>query len=174
MSEPADNNDFGIALTYSARAPLTWNATELPVTAAIDSKNEQSLRTILNLSEHHNNDVGEEFAALERKVDITLEMVASLLRASIDMPSEKEFQLGAHEIRWQQTSALPSPGEKLNVIIYLHELYPMPLTLAGQVRAVTQQECVVQLATQTPDVQQLLEKFIFLHHRRSIAHAKQL
>lgn len=168
-----DENDFGTALTYSASVPLAWEPIEHIVTDRFDASNEQCLRTILNLSEHHSNDVTEEFAALERKVDITLEMVASLLRTSIDMPSAKRFTLGAREVRWQPTAALPDVGQELIITIYLHNLYPNPLNLIGRVTFVTDQECVVELAPQTMDVQQLLEKFIFLHHRRAIAQAKK-
>ncbi len=174
MIEPTNNeSDFSTALTYSASAPLAWSVVEVLHTESVDTENEQCLRTILNLSEHHSVDVTEEIAALERKVDVTLEMVATLLRASIDMPTLKEFRLGAHEISWQQNSSLPTLGANLKICIYLHEVYPKPLTLFGQVTSVGSQECVVDLASQSDDVQQLLEKFIFLHHRRAIAQAKQ-
>jgi len=168
-----DESDFGIALTYSASAPLAWEAIDHIVTDRFDIGNEQCLRTILNLSEHHSNDVTEEFAALERKVDVTLEMVATLLRTSIDMPSVKTFTLGAREVRWHQTTPLPEVSSELIITIYLHNLYPKPLQLVGRVIGVNAQECTVELAPQTVDVQQLLEKFIFLHHRRAIAQAKK-
>jgi len=168
-----EENDFGIALSYSDRAPLSWKTVADASTADFDAENELSLRTILNLSEYHSSDVSEELAVLERKVDVTMEMVASLLRASIDMPETKEFRLGAHQISWRQTSSLPELDANLNVIIYLHELYPRPVTLTGRVIAVTDQECMVELAPQAGEVQQLLEKLIFLHHRRAIAQAKQ-
>jgi len=168
-----NENDFGKSLTYAARAPFAWSIAENTVAPNLDAENEQCLRTILSLSEHHSVDGSEEIAALERKVDITLEMVALLLRATIDIPSSKDFQLGAHEISWQQSTSLPEVGVSLNIIIYLHELYPKPLTLPGRVKSVVHQECIVELEQQSADVQQLLEKFIFLHHRRAIAQAKQ-
>ena len=168
-----NENDFGKSLTYAARAPFTWSIAENIVPDILEAENEHCLRTILSLSEHHSFDGAEEIAALERKVDITLEMVAMLLRAAIDMPSVKGFQLGAHEITWQQVPPLPEVGVSLNIIIYLHELYPKPLTLPGYVKSVSHQECTVELTPQSTDVQQLLEKFIFLHHRRAIAQAKQ-
>ena len=174
MNDSSDNEGLGKALSYSARAPLMWRVVDDVATADFDADNELSLRTILNLSEYHSADVAEEFAALERKVDITLEMVASLLRAATDMPEAKEFRLGAHELSWQQADALPELGTQLNIIIYLHELYSKPITLAGRVKSTTAKECVVERAAQSSEVQQLLENFIFLHHRRAIAQSKHI
>lgn len=166
-----DENVFGKALIYVASAPLAWNNTNIITTEEFDVENEQYLRTILSLSDHHSVDTTEEIAAIERKVDITLEMVASLLRKSVDIPSVKEFKLGAHEISWQQTSATPQIDQYLIVNIYLHDLYPKPLKLVGQLKSVDEQVCVMELAENSSEVQQLLEKFIFLHHRRAIAQA---
>ncbi len=171
IEHPKEESDFGKALTYSATAPLEW--AHIDNTTEVDEENEQCLRTILSLSERHSVDVAEEIAAIERKVDITLEMVAMLLRNSIDMPATKPFQLGAHEISWQHASVLPEIGTQLVIIIYLHDLYPKPLRLTGVVTSLVGQECFVDLDAQSPDVQQLLEKFIFLHHRRAIAQSKQ-
>ena len=167
-----DDNDFGTALTYSARAPLAWVFTEDASPERFDTENEQCLRTILNLSEHHTIDVTEELAAIERKVDITLEMVAMLLKESIDMPVAKAFTLGAHEITWQPLAPLPELGVNLDIAVYLHDLYPKPLMLTGQVKSINEDRCTVALMPKSTEVQQLLEKFIFLHHRRAIAQAK--
>lgn len=172
MSTFDNQTDFGKTLTFVASVPLMWNVVEQADAKKFSVDNEQYLRTILNLSEFHSRDVAEEIAALERKVDITLEMVATLLRSSIDMPSTKKIKLGAYEISWQQSSPLPDLGAELDIVVHLHELYPKPLILTGQVKSVIEQECFVELVTQTAEVQQLLEKFIFLHHRRVIAQAK--
>jgi len=162
---------FSKALVYSVNAPLKWQYAQVPA-KNLDTDNEQCLRTLLSLSEHHNVDVDEEFAALERKVDITLEMVAMLLKANIDMPSSKALSLGAHEISWQPTNDLPDLDANIEVVMYLHDLYPKPLVLSGQVKLINDQACRVALNQPSDEVQQLLEKFIFLHHRRAIALAK--
>lgn len=168
-----DNAGFGKALTYTANVPLAWSVTDRQDAGALSLLNEQRLRTILNLSEYHGQDVSEEFALLERKVDITLEMVATLLRTSVDMPETKFVQLGAHELQWQETGQLPVQGTRLDVAVYLHDCYPKPLILPGTLDSVIAQTCKVSLVPQSDDVQQLLEKFIFLHHRRAIAQSRQ-
>jgi len=163
---------FSKALVYSVNAPLKWQRAQVPA-KDLDADNEQCLRTLLSLSEHHNVDVDEAFTALERKVVITLEMVAMLLKANIDMPSSKALSLGAHEISWQQTNDLHELDAKIEVVMYLHDLYPKPLVLSGQVKLANVKDCRVALSEHSDEVQQFLEKFIFLHHRRAIALAKK-
>jgi len=168
-----DTDDFGKALVYSTRAPLAWAEPGQSLSSKFDAENEQCLRVILNLSEHHTAEYTEDIAAIERKVDITMQMVAELLRASIDMPTSKDVCLGAREITWQEDATCPSVGAYLDVAVYLHELYPKPLRLRGRLSSVKNNQCKIDLEPQSEEVQQLLEKFIFLHHRRAIALAKK-
>jgi len=177
MSNQADEmDDFGDALAYKAHVPLEWLAVEDSSPPILGSANEQCLQSILNLSEYHILEHSEEttaIAMMERKLDITLQMVSELLRATLKMPSIKSVRMGAHEVSWQETSALPELNTLVDLAIYLHDLYPKPLMLRGQVKSVKSQQCVVALEAQSEEVQQLLEKLIFLHHRRSIATSKK-
>jgi len=177
MSEQTnDRDDFGDALAYKANVPLTWSESGDASLTSFSIENEQCLQLILNLSEHHSSEHSEELtaiSALERKVDLTLQMVSELLRATIEIPSSKAVRLGAHEISWNELSALPALNTQLDISIYLHDLYPKPLRLRGHVKSVVGQECIVELEPQADEFQQLLEKFIFLHHRRAIANSKK-
>lgn len=169
-------DDFGDALAYSATVPLAWKESDSSFIDDFTEQNEQCLQTILNLSEYHIPEHTEELTAIsviERKVDITLQMVSELLRATVDMPSVKSIRLGAHEISWHEPAGSPNSNTQLDLDIYLHDLYPKPFSCRGQVKSVESQQCVVVLEPQREDVQQLLEKFIFLHHRRAIAQARK-
>ena len=171
-----DIDDFGDGLAYQANLPLAWSESAAVPLETFSAENEQCLHVILNLSEHHTSEQNEENTALsmiERKVDMTLQMVAELLRASTKMPNNKELRLGAHKISWFESGELPRPGAMLDIVIYLHDLYPKPVRLRGQVKTALSQQCVVSLEPQSEDVQQLLEKFIFLHHRRAVAQLKK-
>jgi len=177
MTNPIDEkDDFGDALAYSANVPLAWTESKPSPIDVFFEINEQCLQTILSLSEYHIPENTEEptvISAIERKVDVTLQMVSELLRRTIDMPSIKAIRLGAHEISWHEPAALPALNAQLDLEIYLHDLYPKPFRVRGQVKSIKNQQCVVGLDAQPDDVQQLLEKFIFLHHRRAIALAKK-
>ncbi|MCK4742501.1 MAG: hypothetical protein KAT25_01640 [Sulfuriflexus sp.] len=171
-----ERDDFGDALAYSANVPLAWKESESSPIDIFFELNEQCLQTVLNLSEYHVPENSEEptaISVIERKVDITLQMVSELLRTTVDMPSIKAIRLGAHEISWHEPASLPVLNAELDLEIYLHDLYPKPFRVRGQVKTINDQQCVVGLASQSDDIQQLLEKFIFLHHRRAIALAKK-
>ena len=172
-----DIDDFGDGLAYRANVPLAWAESDSSSLEISSAENEQCLHVILNLSEYHTPEQNEETTALsmlERKVDITLQMVSELLRSATKMPSNKEIRLGAHEISWHEPAKLPILNATLDLVIYLHDLYPKPLRLRGQVKLASSQQCVVSLEPQSEEVQQLLEKFIFLHHRRAIAQSKRI
>jgi len=169
-------DDFGDALAYKAQVPLEWTVVDDSSPSISDIANEQCLQNILNLSEHHIPENSEETTALammERKLDITLQMVSELLRTTLNIPSIKSVRMGAHEVSWQETAALPELDTMVNLVVYLDDLYPKPLVLRGRVKSVESRQCVVTLDAQSEDVQQLLEKFIFLHHRRAIATARK-
>lgn len=168
MSEHRDNTEnTGMGLVYSGHAPLEWTVSSRNLTGAQLVENEKCLRIILALSEYPA-EPSEELAALERKVDITLEMVAELLRANLNLPEPVAFDIGAHDLAWDSSEPLPATGEKVDVALYLHDLYPRPLRLKGVVKSSQASRCTVALREQSEDIQLLQEKFIFLHHRRQI------
>ena len=171
-----DMDDFGYGLAYQAHLPLAWSESSGSPLETFSVENEQCLQVILDLSESHTPEQKEETTALsviERKVDMTLQMVAELLRAATKMPSDKALRLGAHKLSWHEPGELPRLDSTLDIVIYLHDLYPKPIRLRGQVRSAQSQQCVVSLESQSDEAQQLLEKFIFLHHRRAIAQLKK-
>jgi len=168
MSENIEHPaDAGLGIVYSGRVPLEWTVSTGNMSIKTLVENEKCLRTILALSEYPA-EPSEELAAMERKVDITLEMVAELLRSSLDIPAYAVVDMGAREFAWSSPEPLPSPGEKVDVAVYLHDLYPRPLRLKGTVKSAQEGRCVVSMNEQSEEVQHLIEKFIFLHHRRQV------
>jgi len=161
------NDDTSMGLVYNGHAPLGWSSSTGNLTGQNFLDNEKCLRIILALSEYPT-EPSEELAALERKVDITLEMVAELLRANMNLPDPVAFNLGASQLSWESSGSLPAGGEVIDVAIYLHDLYPRPLRLKGSVKSKQDGRCTIALNEQSEEIQQLLEKFIFLHHRRQI------
>ena len=168
MSDHVDNTaEADMGVVYSGRIPLEWTVSTGNLSIKTLIENEKCLRIILALSEYPT-EPSEELAAMERKIDITLEMVAELLRGSLDIPAYAVVDLGARELAWSSSEPLPAVGEKVDVAVYLHDLYPRPLRLKGAVKSAYEGRCVVTLVEQSEDVQHLIEKFIFLHHRRQI------
>lgn len=182
-------SSLGEGLVYEDSVPLRVSEIDVEVAAArvvaIQESNEEILRVIAALDEHHM-DAGDEeaqylsqdLARIESKLDLLLDMVAHMLASQLAVPSQLPIRMTARAIQWRQAEPPPAPGHQVLLDLYLHRKFPRPLVLLGAVQDVQQAHdgflVTVKFEHMSESVQNWLEKLIFRQHRRSVAQARRL
>jgi hypothetical protein len=143
----------------------------------LNDVNEPLLRALSFLMDSHPVVHGEdrmehsqEFARLEAKLDLLLDMVGRALSRQGDVPPTVRLRLSSAGVAWSEADA-PAPGSWVQVALYLHPRYLQSLEIVGQVllQAETARgEAVVAFHGVYEPVQDLIDKFIFRHHRRIV------
>ncbi len=144
--------------------------------AAARPLNEERLRVVNTLAEHHRAEAAEEGSALSQelqrldfKLNLVLEMVGRLLAADNTPPATVAVELGPRHLRWRADPP-PAPGQWLRVELYLNARYPFPVLFFGRVDSVDE-EGRVRLLFDCDDeaAQGHYEKYLFRCHRRQVA-----
>ncbi len=178
----------GKALVYEDQVPLRWSPVEAPLPAAqlasLDQRNEEMLAFIAALEEYKGDGADDEhephrqeLLRVEHKINLLLEMVGQLLARHADLPGAVPVRLSPGAIEWRSENA-PAVGERLLLEIFINKKYPSPLVFPGRVRQVDAQDqggaarIVVEFEQGSDAVTHALEKMIFRHHRRRIAHVR--
>lgn len=173
-------------LIYEDVIPLRWSVVTAALTEAqqarLQETNEEALRIIAALDEHpaessnEHDAVAQELQRLDFKLNMVLDLVGQLLSQHLVLPAPAPVRLGPNSIEWD-APAVPDAGGLVNVEIFLSRKYPRAITLHGRVRQVNAlggaRRVQVMFESVSALVQQSLEKFIFRHHRRRIAHARR-
>lgn len=173
-------------LIYEDLIPLRWSAVTLTLTEAqrarLQEANEEALRMIAALDEHpaetsnEHDAVAQELQRLDFKLNLVLDLVGQLLSQHLVLPAPMPVRLGSNSMEWDAADA-PGVGGLVNVELFLSRKYPRAITLHGRVRQVDALEGVHRVEVifegVSALVQESLEKFIFRHHRRRIAHARR-
>lgn len=184
--DAAQSGLFAEGLTYQERLPVTWRMLDEPLTerelAHYNESNEAVLNTIAALEEHHpelhEGQHGHELARLDFKLNLLLDLVGQLITQNVELPAPTLVKLGAHAIAgYEKLEGSPPPlGRHFLVSVYLHAGYPRPTVLPARLVAAEASGPVFLLAASleglSESVHDLLEKFIFRHHRRTIAHTR--
>lgn len=178
---------LGEGVVYQDALPLRWRIlTEPPDSATVahwDGSNEKLLRLVSALDEYAPDPVeehagqGHELARLEFKTNLILELLGQLLRAQLSLPAAHAVRLNAHSIEWQAADLESlEAGTLVAIGLYLNPAVPDALELCARIRSVTRDDSQVRIVADFQDVgesvQDLLEKLIFRHHRRSIAQGR--
>jgi len=182
-SAPLD--PFAEGLCYEASLPFAWRALDAVPDAAHlaywNEYNEVALRGMAGLDEFSNQSPdehgaqGHELSRLEFKVNLVLDLVGQLLAQQLILPETVWLKIGARGVTWSSLEA-PALATPLLLQIYLTPNYPRPLELPAtvvnhEVQAVGAR-CTAAFVGCSEPVQDWLEKLIFRHHRRSIAHTR--
>lgn len=176
---------FAEGLCYEASLPLSWRALDAVPDAAHlaywNEYNEVALRGMAALDEFTNQPPdehgaqGHELTRLEFKVNLILDLVGQLLAQQLLLPDTAWLKIGARGVTWTCLEA-PAPATPLLIQIYLTPNYPRPLELPATVVRVDEQavgaRCTATFVGCSEPVRDWLEKLIFRHHRRSIAHTR--
>lgn len=173
------DDPLGVAVHFEGHVPLAWQ--HHPAghkEGAVLQANADVLRIITALDEHalagHPDEAehGQELMRLEAKLDLILDLLGQVLQRDTVMPACTAVRLSASGIEWAGT-ALPKAGEQVDIEVFLDERYPRPLRLSAEVIGVVHSQCHARLAIGDSEVRDALEKFIFRHHRRSIAQRRR-
>jgi hypothetical protein len=182
-----DASQFGTGLVYEDTVPLGWREAGKDISTAqilrTHQSNERVLRCLAALEEHRGETADEEhghvahdLSRLESKLNLLLDMVARLLVEHVSMPTAVPVKMSGAGIRWHSASA-PAAGSLLYIDIYLTPGYPSPITLYGEVSQVLPLDGGFQVDVHYRDMsdpmRSWIEKMIFRHHRRQIAHSRQ-
>jgi hypothetical protein len=181
-----DASQFGEGLIYEDSIPISWRELGQDLSPAqivkTHQSNERVLRCFASLEEYRTDaadeehgHVAHELSRLEFKMNLLLDMVARLLVEHVATPAAVPVRMSGVGIRWQSPAA-PAVGSVLSVDIYLNQAYPSPITLYGEVTAVTPADGGFQIELRYQEmsetVRSWIEKMIFRHHRRQVAHAR--
>jgi hypothetical protein len=181
-------NPLTQSLVYEERLPLAWQALDQPpdekALGLLNESNESFLKIFAALENQHvpNPEGGDNYAEIQHalmridlKVNLLLDLVGHVLSRQIDIPERVLVRVGAHGMEWQG-SRLPAEGSYLKIELFLYPRYPRPLELIGQAVSIqAQRACssvTVAFVGLSEAVEDWIEKIIFRHHRRSIAHRR--
>lgn len=181
-----EQEELGGGLVYRTHIPLAWQVVSridtAPAAAALNQQvaeeNERCLHALALLNEYPA-EMSEELQRLELKMNLVLEFMGELLARQLDLPARSAVQFAATGLSWEGLAAnLPAVGQQVRVEAYLHAQYPRPLVVFGQVSGREQPgetgRCQVEFFPLPDASRDLLEKMIFTHHRREVAHRRNL
>jgi len=174
-------------LVYEGRLPLVWSergaAPSESELAHTESANLDILRTLLiletqtgNPSEDAQELESETIARLDFKLNLLLELVGQLFAQHQLIPNAHPLTLTTAALRWQDIVS-PSIDSLVRIDLYCSMKYPHPVVLHGRV-----EERIAEAAGWTigaalygmgETVQEELERFIFVHHRRAVAQSRR-
>ncbi|MCC6207690.1 MAG: PilZ domain-containing protein [Gammaproteobacteria bacterium] len=183
-----DDSQFGTGLVYEDCLPLGWREVKKDVLTAeilnACQSNERVLRGFSVLDEHrtegqedeHVHHGAHESFRLEFKINLLLDMVARLLAEHISIPVAVPVRMSGSGIGWRSPN-VPPVGSTVSVDLYLNRLYPTPITFYGEVKSVVPdgEDFQVEMGYRdmSDSLRSWIEKLIFRHHRRQIAHSRQ-
>ncbi|HAS51260.1 MAG TPA: hypothetical protein DCS21_05780 [Gammaproteobacteria bacterium] len=172
------------SLVFAGHLPLAWR--ELPALPdeaelqCLEQTNLHILRTLFAL-DIHAGDYGEEPSAftgaselkrLDFKVSLLLEMIGHLFAAQQAIPPERLLTLTVADVTWRVDAALPL-NARLRLELYCNLSYPRPLILHACVSEIipSSNDCQIKatICPTSAPLQEDLERYIFLRHRRTIA-----
>lgn len=183
--------NFLEGIFYEDSVPLEWRfLSSLPTPTEqlhLTHKNCQVLQALLSMDSmiHESDDEVDpsthELVRLDNKLNLLLGMVGKLLAQTLQMPDPVTVCIGASamqfELSAEQVDILAAhPGQAVMLEIYFNSQLPEVVNLCAELSVKSDTHAVaVALAKyrdMEPKVLELLEKYIFRQHRRSIAQSK--
>jgi len=107
---------------------------------------------------------------LDKKLDLLLGLLGSLIAKQKQATSTAQVTVGSNDIEWQRhdTTAIRH-SDLIMVQLYIHPLSVDPLQLYCRVSEANTETITASIVSLEATEQELLEKYIFLNHRRTIA-----
>ena len=175
-------------LVFTGCLPLAWRELPAPPDALEIRELERTNLTILHTLfalDSHAGDLGEDAAnqvnatelkRLDFKVSLLLELVGQLYARQQAIPAERMLTLTVNGLSWQAEAA-PPVNSLLRLELYCNPGYPRPLVLHAWVTETAPQPDGWRLQTRFHEIdeplQEALERYIFLQHRRAIANSRR-
>lgn len=142
--------------------------------ALINEKNENFLRISLighetiEIDEH--DEVSIELRRQDIKINLLLDLVSELLIQQNKLPAAIMLKFTATSLEYESSPDAYQAGEKVEIALYLSPSLPRALKLYGEVLASDNDNSTrISFVGVSQVVQDWLEKFIFRHHRRTVA-----
>jgi hypothetical protein len=166
--------------------PLDWVPCPLPQgaeLARLNADDQQLLGAVASLEQarvheplkHESPALMQELQRLEFKLDILLRLTAEIAMRHAALPPARRLRLAARGLEWLDFGPGAASATGL-LLLYVNPAIPQPLKLPCRVAG--ERLVAGKTATQFEyhgigeTVAELIDKFIFRHHRRSIAGAK--
>jgi hypothetical protein len=166
----------GEILGYQDRLPLSWRmpAEDDPQPAELLDEAQRVLDACAMLEEtrHRGDDddpVRAELERLHHKVNLTLEMLGSLLSARQPRPPAHPIWLSAEGLLWLGSDDRIAAGDRGLISLHLHRLLPRPLLLPAVIRHSGGGEISARFDPLNASCRSELERHVFLRHRRAVA-----
>jgi len=168
-------------ISYEARLPLEWQYLQNPPDAkqiALSQENNLEclkqailLDELANVSIDDNAIESSDVSRTEKKLDLLLSLVSVLIEKQKTSDLITPIKLTSDTIEWECGEVTASGLLALQVFIHSGSLTPMqlycePVKILGNT-------CTAKLLYMNDNVQELLEKYIFLTHRRKVAAEKK-
>jgi hypothetical protein len=187
----AHESVLGDALTYEDYLPVTLRPTSGPPDMirlnGINSQSEDILHNILLLEKQHSDLADEdtdrlssELAYIDFKLNVLLDLMVQAFANQLNIPPESHIFLSSTCLRLEcADNDAYHKGDHLFLDLYLSRRFPRPLTLFATVMSVEALEngegasSILEFEHMSQTVRDLLERFIFLKHRRMIASTKR-
>jgi len=176
-----------MSIAWDTQVPLYWSADAQLVSsarlAALGHQIEETLQAVTGLEDlrapvvDDTSQAGQGMARLEFKLNLVLELLSELISQSQERPPPHQVKIGARQVYWTAgADNTPAVGDTGILDLYVHPLYVRPLRLPGQVSTIDatgdHARVTLELAELEPMAQDALERWIFVHHRRSVAQAR--
>ncbi len=170
-------------INYQARLPLQWQLIDTPpdndTLSHTRENNLEILKQALLLDEFSltgmDEHVGDhrDTARIEKKLDLLLSLLGSMVQNQQDI-QQYRVQLTSDSVQWEAAAAQElQQGQLVSLQLYLHPYSVSALSLYGEVSDVEQGLCRLNLCHVDSAVQELMQKFIFLNHRRQVAASRK-
>ena len=175
------------SLVFTGPLPLAWQELPaLPDAAELQHLEQTNLHIlhILFALDIHVGDYGDdpaiassasELKRLDFKVSLLLEMVGHLFAGQQAIPPERLLTLTVTDLSWRTDNA-PMLNAPLRLELYCNLSYPRPLVLHTHAREIipAENDCEIKATIYQPSepLQEALERYIFLRHRRLIANRR--
>jgi hypothetical protein len=182
-----DSVDDNHGLVLGGCLPLTWRVIDsLPNAADLEQQSSANLDTLrfLSLLDTPLGESGDEtpdgksqtITRLDFKLNLLLELVGQLFVQQRVIPEARQLTLTSKNLNWQDDEKL-TIGNLLHIELYCSLKYPRPLQLYGRVDNIIAQPMGwrIQMIFQAlgEALEEALESFIFVHHRRTIAQRRR-
>jgi len=136
--------------------------------------NELLLRTVTVLEEKAELDETEplsvELHRQDLKLSLLLDMVGSLLLQNRILPPPRMVVFTAERLRFEGNLQVTAPGQYCRISLYIEPGVPRALVLFGQLQPDT---TMLVFNGVNQQVRDQIDKYIFRHHRRLVAMARQ-
>lgn len=169
-------------ISFDGILPLSWSPITRPIPAyTLDEWMHtnvailRALSTMDAVSTDKENELGTVAAKaierLEAKIDLSLNLLASLLAQKIDYPEAVNTKLSAHGVEWISSEA-PTLGSDITLSLYLSHKIPQQLVFPAKVThtesTLEGQRTHAVFLDLNEEMKDWLERTVFRYHRRAI------